>query len=265
MPSAPGASSHGGSAKCFVDCVLHAGSSQLGLRRRQGGLVNVDQVLSHRRSIYRGPGVYRRRKFRAPRRSLSCNGRHVSGPEIWPQCLAGQCGDSTPKAVVTPSPTPRCSCPRQLKPAVFMEPIVGDGDEPMTLRHPSEIENRRPLAGGFVCHLGAVGSPGALKMIRSHPQAVLAKRSSPKDPLHRSRQAQPLRRDSHSTSRGAAWLGDGVWASSSACLAWKLRTRSRLTAATVTGRSCAATRSVARPTSAIRDATHLDAKPHRVR
>ena len=98
--------------------------------------------------------------FELPRRSLSCNGRHVSGPEIWPQCLAGQCGDSTPKAVVTPSPTPRCSCPRQLKPAVFMEPIVGDGDEPMTLRHPSKLRNRRPFGRRFRLSLRRRRVPG---------------------------------------------------------------------------------------------------------
>jgi hypothetical protein len=53
-----GTSSNDGPAKCFVDSVLHAGSAQFCLRRRQSGLVNVDQMLSHVRSIYYRELVY---------------------------------------------------------------------------------------------------------------------------------------------------------------------------------------------------------------
>ena len=76
-----GASSHRCPPQRLVHCVLHAGGTQLSLRRCQGRFVDVDQMLRHDGSIYELLVIYTdeqdlKRRFRlssAPLRSTRCH------------------------------------------------------------------------------------------------------------------------------------------------------------------------------------------------
>ena len=49
-----------------------------------------------------------------------------------------------------------------MKPAVFMKPTVGGGDESLTLRHPSKYRNRRPSGRRFLFRAQQILGDGEL-------------------------------------------------------------------------------------------------------
>src|SRR5580700_8785366 len=57
-------------------------------------------------------------------------------------------------------PPPRLGV-HEKKPGVFMKPIVGGGDESLTLRHPSKCRNRRPSGRRFLLEPIRFACPGA--------------------------------------------------------------------------------------------------------